>query len=206
MEIRGRNISVENSGDNYGVEAGVINGDVQVSVFNQRKFKFPSLIPSLIEQLAELANISDEDMDKQYKISSEDLQEYRIEDKIEYNRVIKYKEIIDDYSQYGAICENAFNIIDDNDTGMKRKILKNINSMYKKEKGQVLLDNRGKDSIDIIRENSDAIIENVINSMTEKINNDDNGKNILIEDIEEGLSRIICYAFIECKILEKPRW
>ncbi len=198
--VEKRDNLVGNKGENNGIIAGEIHGDVHVHNDN-KSVKFPSLIPEIVEKLAEITNIPDEELDKIYKINKLELKEYKIDDKIEYNDVIEYKDIIDEYSEYGNICDHAFNVIDDNNIGIKRKILRNINSLYKKSKGQFLKKNRGMKEIDVIRENSDAIITSVIDTLTERIN----GQNILIEDIEDGLSRIICYAFIHCKILEKPR-
>lgn len=205
MAILDRNNIIENNGVNNGIVAETINGGVIYNINNSIRYKIPSLIPSLINKLAELSNIPDDQMDNSYKITKGDLQEYRIEDKIEYNNVIKYKDIIDEYCEYGSICDEAFNIIDNNDSGIKRKILKSINFIYKKEKGEVLRKHVGEVSMQVIRDNSDTIIQNVIDELKNRIYNDEDGQKIYIEDVEEGLSRIICYAFVECKILEKPK-
>lgn len=187
---------------NSGVVAGVINGDVYISKSNN---KGHSLIPSVIEKLSEITNVDEEYLEKKFKIEPIELEEYKIPDKIEYNKVIIYKEIIDEYSEYSSICEHAFNVLDDNNMGIKRKILEYIKLLYRKVKGKLIKNNPKIDSMELIRQNSDEIIEQVIEILKKEINTDDKGRTIAIELIEVALSRIICYAFIKCKILEKPR-
>ncbi|ACQ54259.1 portal protein [Clostridium botulinum] len=212
-------ITLDNSGDNTGTIAGAIEGNVitnnsqnmsinTVIINSKNKTKkLHSLIPILVEKLSEITNIPEEEMDKLYKIDDDRLKTYKIPDKILYNNIIKYKDIINEYSQYCGICEKAFNIIDNNNIGIKNKILKNINLIYKKEKGQFLLLYKDIESDEMkdIRGISDAIIDKIKDELECRIVQDDNAENILVEDIDIGLTRIICYAFVECKILERPR-
>ncbi|MDP7979907.1 hypothetical protein [Bacillus multifaciens] len=197
-------VSLSNSGENRGVMANIVNGNIY-NIQRERK-KIPSLIPRIIEKLAELTNLPDEEIDKMYKVNMEDLTSYDIPKKITHNRLIKYSYIVEEYSQYGRICEEAFNILDNNNIGIKDKILRDITLLYKECRGQLLLRYRDSEMelIDIIRKHADDVIEYVREKLEERIITDDS-TNILIEDLNIGLIRIICYAFVECKILEKPR-
>ncbi|MBN1039058.1 portal protein [Clostridium botulinum] len=194
--------SITVSEGNNGVVAHIINGDVYLKESGN---KCHALIPLVIEKLSEITNIEDDDLEKQFKVEKNELKEYKIPDKINYNNVIVYQEIIDEYSEYSSICEHAFNVLDDSNMGIKRKILEYIKLMYRKVKGKLLRINPGIDQMEIIRQNSDDIIEKVIEILKKEIIADNKGKNLAIESIEVALSRIICYAFIKCKILEKPR-
>ncbi|MBY0118354.1 hypothetical protein [Paenibacillus xylanexedens] len=198
-------MSLENSGKNNGVIVGENHGEITI-VHTTKQSKFSSLIPLVVQELAELVNIPDEEMERIYKIDSIELVSYNIPQKIEYNRVIEYRDFINDYSVYGSICDEAFNIIDNNHPGIKRKILNSISMLYKKYKGQLLRKNykEGINELDIIKDNSDEIIDQVKEELKSRIFEDVNGDGIVIEDIEESLIRILCYAFVECKILEKP--
>lgn len=73
--------------------------------------------------------------------------------------------------------------------------------IYKKEKGQLLLLYKDIESDEMknIRGISDAIIDKIKDELECRIVEDDNAENILVEDIDIGLTRIICYAFVECK-------
>ncbi|MDA1919828.1 portal protein [Bacillus cereus] len=197
-------LSLSNSGENRGVMANVVYGNIY-NIQNERK-KIPSLIPRIIEKLAELTNLSDEEIDRIYKVNEEDLRVYNIPEKITHNQLIKYRYTVEEYSQYGRICEEAFNILDNNNIGIKGKILKDISLLYDECRGDLLLRYRDEDLnlMDIIRKHADEIIEYVKEKLKERIIMDDN-TTILIEDLNIGLIRIICYAFVECKILEKPR-
>lgn len=195
--------TASNSGKNSGVIANKIN---QLTLIQQpEKRSCDSLIVKIIEKLAESNNLSDDQLF--YKLTPDQLEGYDIKEKIQYNNVIKYKDIIDEYSQYRNICDEAFNIVDNNNIGLKNKLLRNINLLYKECKGEIrkCYTNTKLNEVDIIRENSDNIIDNVKSKLEQKILSNSNEKDLFVEDIDIGLAKIICYAFVECKILEKPR-
>lgn len=199
--------SINNSGINSGIIAKevTLNGDLYIGQNSPVK-NFKSLIPNLIKELANITNKSDDEIERIYKVSQFDLEEYNIDDKIEFNKVIKYKEFVDEYSQYYTICDEAFNIIDNNNIGSKKRILTNINQLYKQYKGKFLFEYRdsNKENIEIVRENADNIIEMIMKELESRILNDQSCDELYIEYIQDGLIRVICYAFVKCKILEKP--
>ena len=196
-------VKIENSGDNSGVIANTVHN---LTVHQVPRRSTQSLIPVLIEELAKFNDLTEEELEKDYRVNIDDLKEYNIPEKITYNCVIKYKEIIDEYSQYGAICNEALNILDNNKIGTKTRVLKSINLSYQTSKGEYLLRHRDEnlEEMDRIRECADNIIDDVKNTLLERVYNDTT-RLIDEEDIEIGLIRIICYAFVECKILEKPK-
>lgn len=204
---RRQEISIRNSGSNSGIIAKEfnLNGDLYIGQSLPVK-KFKSLIPNLIKELANITNKSDDEIERTYKVSQYELEEYNIEDKIEFNKVIKYKEFVDEYSQYYTICDEAFNVIDNNNVGSKKRILTSINQLYKQSKGEFLFNyrNSGKENIEIVRENADNIIEMIMRELELRIINDQSCDELHIEYIQDGLIRVICYAFVKCKILEKP--
>ena len=61
-----------------------------------------------------------------------------------------------------------------------------------------------KSRIETIRDNADKIIEKVENILRNRIEQQVN-ENLTQEEIDIGLLIIICYAFSECKILDKPK-
>ena len=64
-------------------------------------------------------------------------------------------------------------------------------------------DGKFKNSYDIVKKNSDLIIDNIKDKLEKKIEKDYNGENICSEDIKICLPIFLCFAFMECKILEK---
>ena len=190
---------IENSGTNLGVMANHID---TVIVNQSPSNNTNSIIPRLIEALAKYNGLSDEELNREYKIRIEDLREYNIDEKIEYNSVIKYKEIIGEYSQYSSICDEALNVLDNNKIGTKTRLLRSINLLYKEQKGELVRSYHGSDltEMQIIRRHADDIIDNIKSKLMERVFD-----NTEAEDVNIGLTRIICYSFVECKILEKPK-
>ena len=88
----------------------------------------------------------------------------------------------------------------------KAKILNCVYSWYMKERGSILLENKdsGKEDIDIIRQNSDKIIDMVQDKIFETVKAANEIDIMYIEDMELGVTCFTCYCFMECKILEKP--
>lgn len=186
---------IENQGTNKGVIANVIYGDI----YNSNDMRKPTT--ALIPVIQAISSI---DFDKEIKNEITNLVPYKYEDKITYNDVVKYREIIMDYAMYYDECENIMTIIDNKSIGRKGKILKWIHSKYLTEKGNFVKDNKNINEIDVIRQNSDIILDNIITSLKEHILNHLDDYTIDEIDIELGITCFVCYCFMKCTILEKP--
>lgn len=191
-------IKTENSGDNHGVIIGQNSGDVHVSI--QKAVKIPSLIANVVKTIGEMCAQDD------FGDNIDNFQEYRLDEKIEYNCVVKYKEIITEFSAYYSICEKHLNAYDDSNISGKARILKCVRMWYLQAKGELIGRNiqTGKNAIDIVRENSDKIIDMVKTKIRDAVMGSKEFDNMYIEDIELGVECFTCFCFMECKILEKP--
>ena len=171
---------------------GIINATLQEAV------KIPSLISTIVALLGNICSA------EEAPLNSNDYRSYMPNDKIEYNCVIKYRDIIKQHSAYYSICEQYLNAYDDSNIRGKAKILGCVHGWYMEAKGDILLRNKDskKAEIDIIRENSD----NIIDMVKERIWNAviDSQETMLREDMELGIRCFTCFCFMECKILEKP--
>ena len=134
------------------------------------------------------------------------IQEFKPDDKIEYNGVIVYREIIKEFSAYYLTCDSYLNAYDDSHIRGKAKILKCVHMWYLRAKGQVLSENKesGKNEMDIVRENSDRIIDMVKDQILRVVQESGEMETTYQEDMELGIACFTCYCFMECKILEKP--
>lgn len=188
---------IDNSGNNQGVIVGENKGNIEISIKNA--MRIPSLIPAIVKSLGELCSSDDIE-------STLDLKKFKPDEKIEYNHVIKYKDVIRYFSAYYSICEEYLNVYDDSNIRRKAKILNCVYLWYMKERGTILLENKdsGKEDIDIIRQNSDRIIDMVQDRIFETVKAADEIDSMYIEDMELGVTCFTCYCFMECKILEKP--
>lgn len=190
--------SVQNSGENTGVMVGSNSGSIYVNM--QKAVKIPSLISNLVKLLGNAC------IEEEYSASVANTQEFRPDDKIEYNSVIVYREIIKEFSAYYLTCDSYLNAYDDSHIRGKAKILKCVHMWYLHAKGQVLSDNKesGKNEMDIVRENSDRIIAMVKDRILRVVQESGEMETTYQEDMELGITCFTCYCFMECKILEKP--
>ncbi len=122
-----------------------------------------------------------------------------IDDKIKFNDVKTYLELIKDYGLYGKKLDSIYKTLEQENPGRKSRILRNIADLYKIEKGKLTND----DDIEIIRSNADLIIENTINELDREAKQSANidADN---EDIKAAIFIVVADAFIRCKILEDP--
>jgi len=121
-----------------------------------------------------------------------------IEDKIHYNNVKLYRSLIDEYARYNGRLNQLYNEIEKQGSVKKAVILQSIRSFYLKEKGNKSIKN--------IRENADAIIENIKNKMWKTVEaSRELPHDLPYEVIEINILIILVDAFMRCKILEEPR-
>lgn len=190
--------SVENSGENSGVMIANNTGNINFNI--QKVVKMPSLISNLIKLLGNVC------IEEEYSAGNASTLEFKPDDKIEYNGVVAYKDIIREYAAYYLTCDSYLNVYDDSNIRGKAKILKCVHTWYLRAKGQVLLENRDtcKSEMEIIRVNSDRIIDMVKDRILTIVEQSGEMNTIYQEDLELGIECFICYCFMECKILEKP--
>lgn len=196
-----RKYDIQNTGGNQGIIVGENSGNITLSLDLKGVVKLPSSISQIVQVLGELCYGEKEEEDSRL-----DFQQYKMNEKLEYNSVVEYKPIIEEFSSYYYMCDNYLNIYDDSNIRGKTKILRWVHMSYLRAKGKVLSENRGtgEKEIDIIRRNSDRIIHIVSDKIYDIVVNSKGIEKIDIEDIELGIACFTCYCFMECKILEKP--
>lgn len=195
---------VNNMGENYGVMAGTIHGDIYYGNPSQRKI--PTLLPKLIETLSKL--------DFEKKIDpciSKRNKAYTIDEKIDHNHVQSYEEVIQKYYGCFHICESALATLEEINFGIKKKILNDIETLYgdiKREKFSEFkrLQKPGEKihMLQVVQYNSDEIINEVKKNLKYKIEDGYDQEDFTKEDISLCLDVFLVYAFGECKILERP--
>jgi len=193
---------LENSFDsNSGIIAETVNGGMHLSLENRKRI--PSLLPKFIEVLA-----------KQYSNTPlngqiENTQPYTIEEKIEYNDIVLYREVIEEYYIYYPICESSLESLRHIDENSKKKILTDINEIYREIKLEYIhqcseSENPFEELKRIIKKNADIIINKVKNNIKDRIENSYDGEEFTEQDLVVCLNIFVCYALGECKILERP--
>jgi DNA-directed RNA polymerase beta' subunit len=147
------------------------------------------LLYKAIEAIANL-NFDDNIIDDKTK-------PFKIDIKIEYNRIKEYKCLIDEYKIYYGKIDALYLELEKDGAFKKIKLLQNIKNLYLKQRGiYISNDTSGDDELEVIRKNSDNIIKNIENILFESVELDD--------DSILAIPIIMVDAFMRCKILEEP--
>ena len=189
---------VDNSGSNQGIIVGHNEGDIYCTL--QHVVKIPSLISTVVKTLGTLC------LEDPLSLSGQSLEGFKPDEKIEYNHVLRYRDIIKEFAAYYWTCDNHLNVYDDSHIRGKAKILNCVHLWYLEAKGNVLAqnENSGKADIEIVREHSDELIDIVKKSIVDVVKNSLEFESMHIEDLEIGVACFTCYCFMECRVLEKP--
>ncbi|WMY13515.1 hypothetical protein P3F89_16195 [Bacillus tropicus] len=192
---------VGNFGDNSGVLADTINGNVTINT--AMKKQIPSLLPKFIEVLA-----------KQYTSGSSsnsiiNNQPYGIEEKIDHNDIKLYRQKIEENYIYYHICEKSLESLRHIDENSKINILEDINGIYLDIKIEYLekcgeYEDPYEELKKMVKKNSDSIINRVKNEIKRRIQNSYDGEQFNEQELNLCLNIFVCYALGECKILERP--
>ena len=81
-----------------------------------------------------------------------------------------------------------------------------LNKLPIQAKGEIIAENiqTGKSYIEIVRKNSDRIIDMVKIKIRDAVMGAKEFDTMYVEDIELGIECFTCFCFMECKILERP--
>ena len=190
--------SIDNAGINSGVMVGTNTGNIVISCQNVKKM--PSLISKVVKLLGD-ACVADT-----CSANLKSLKDFRPDEKITYNNVKKYRYIISEYASYYALCDEYMNLYDDSNINSKSRILACVHLWYLTAKGDVISQNQAdnKTEIEIVREYSDSIIDMVNMRIMNAVKESEEIESMQLEELELGVACILCYCFMECKILEKP--
>ncbi len=119
-------------------------------------------------------------------------------EKIVFNQMKRNALLIREYSVYYAKLNALYTELENQGSIVKEKLLRTIKLTYDKVKSTFVIDS--KDPLEVIKENSDAIFDNVYDSLYEKLQDSNSWE----EDIVLGLNIVMVDAFVRCKILEEP--
>ena len=194
--------NILNVDSNPGVIAGSIdNVNVNVNTYITPGYIDESVLADFILDI--ICNSSN----KKTVVKKDDTLIYDISNKISYNNVIKYSDIINKYYTYSTICEKTLNILDNSKPGAKEELLSFINDVYLEAKGECKLkcSSANLSCIEIIRSNSDHIIDNILEKLNTNAQVMSKLKKITVEKIQSNIKALVIFCFVECKILEKPK-
>ena len=184
-------VSFDAKGNNYQAA-----NDVIVNNYPYLQQKLPNYLSLVIGRLEKVLDNNPPSLNS--------LELYEINEKIIHNKVIVYKEVIENYGNYGAIVDSIYETLDDGKPNAKSRFLRSINVKYIKLVGELISQNEGKEKQELICIFADSIIEKIIDILRVDFMGSANGDSIMGEDLDICLVIIVCKAFIDCKILENP--
>lgn len=129
---------------------------------------------------------------------------YKIEQKIQHNRVIAFKPMIDRYGYYGATVESVCEKLDIDKPNSKSRMFEYIKHLYLTERARVCQGLAEEDCLQAIQDHADNIISAVHEKLLEVVKGSDDLEGLDVEDIHACLCALLAVAFINCQILERP--
>lgn len=154
-----------------------------------------SIIPGLVERTLEVAPAEGSTLP------------YGIQDKINFNNVLKYKRIIQEYHQYGSIVDFLYDGLEEQTSGVTKKIYGSLRNQYLQKFGEHYkiesVANPSVSDIEIARKYADTIMDSIVDNVVVEVSKDQSCK-VSREEATIGATIVVCHAFINCKILEKP--
>lgn len=170
----------------------------RTSIYQLQNSSYSSKINILLESLIEE---DDNQIDPPNALTAE------ADEKLDFNNIGHYREDIEEFSAQLSIVEEKIDTIDGQIPGSKARILKAIHQHYKNQKRDLLIKNNichdDKERIILeIRKNSDYILNEISKKIIEHARPDFIDKDI--ETMQEVSNIVLCYGFVNCKIMENP--
>jgi 5-methylcytosine-specific restriction endonuclease McrA len=119
-------------------------------------------------------------------------------EKINYNKVVTNKAIIEEYKIYQGTLNRRYTELENQGLFRKENILQYIKKLYLIEKQKYL-------THETIQNNADLIFNNIKTALWEKVDNTDGASQIDGEAIEMCIDIVMVDAFMRCNILEEPK-
>jgi len=157
---------------------------------NQRIKSNPSMLKNTINAISNI--------DLGELKESESLTIIDPQNKINYNSIKRNIALIQEYKVYSAKVNSLYDELESQGSIKKEKLLSVIKDTYLRIKGKYILNS--DNAIELIRQNSDNIIDDVYDELYSKMES----YNLFDEDLILGIRLIMVDAFIRCKILEEP--
>lgn len=122
------------------------------------------------------------------------LNEFDVDEKIEYNNLDVTKEIIEDYKVYYSKVDEKYKEFDKQGKNKSHSIFLSIRKKYLRLCSQ-----------NYEKYNDDQIFLKVIDEVIETVQQSKNYTEIPIEELEMCVSILVVDAFIRCKIFKNPK-
>jgi len=163
----------------------------------RRTYKLLNERPSLLSTV--IGAVADIDLGSEETVVSGDVKAFEIEAKLDYNHIKRHRALIDEYKVFYTKVNSLYQTLEREGSFKKDNLLRNVRQVYLQVMGAYVGDSTSP--MDLIQKNSDAIFDEVVETLTDKATEKYEGYE---EDISFGVPIVAVDAFIRCKILEEP--
>jgi hypothetical protein len=182
-----------------------IQGGGDVIINNNYQYitqDLPTHLSTILLRLSESLFLNENTLDIEYDTTA-----YGLDEKIQHNGLVKYKKLINLYGTYSNTVNSVYDALNEESPSIKNRFLLFIRGAYKEMLVEMSKDT-SKSTLEIIQTHSDTILDMVCDKLTTYFKEDPHkpqNPTLKREDIDNGIKIIVCSAFMDCKILEKPK-
>ncbi|MEZ9257445.1 hypothetical protein AB4125_07555 [Vibrio splendidus] len=181
-----------------GIAVATIGPDSPVTIITALS-KMPSVLNPLLEGIIRVYDPIELPPDSLELLPETDL-------KIQFNSLILYADEVRELVGFMSLIENIIDSIDQQAPGSANRFLWAINKKYRDCKNRLVLnkdiDLTNKDLIhQCICSNADKLFDEVTEELFQTVRTD---MDCEIEIMQSAQRLIVCYGFINCKVLERP--
>ncbi len=123
--------------------------------------------------------------------------------KLDHNSVRRYRQMVEEYAVYGGTVERILEEVDDSIPRAKTRTLGYFREVYLRTVAKSLPAGEAF-SLAHVRTCADELIDQVVSEAVSVVADSNNTAEISVEDLRVTVTTLTCYAFIACKVLEKP--
>lgn len=164
--------------------------DHEAKIASRNLGRSPSMLKTAVNKISEigLSELKDADATKSFNIT----------DKLNHNGIADKRRLINDLKIYYHKLNLLYDELDGTGSLKKENLLDNIRHIYLSVSGRYTGQN--DDYMPIIKQNADAIFEDVFDELLQLIDFGD----VSVEDLSPALRVVMVDAFMRCKIFEEP--
>lgn len=179
--------------------SGSNNTQVAINALNVHLTKLQSLISRILPEISKIV------LDTVPCSDQEDIKIYEIQEKIDWNNLRGFGPLIGEYGAFAEDIDALYESTDDTLPSFRERVFKYFQLKYNIERQRLISTaDVGVPPLNLIRRNADTIFLAVFEALKADLLRCEN-ININIEELDACSLALVCHAFVECKILEKPR-
>lgn len=133
-----------------------------------------------------------------YESSAHNALSFDIDQKISFNNLSTSRGLIEEFSAFSTLLDSLYNAADQQSPGMKTRVLTNMKIQYRK-KTMVVPELSKTDILSSLISDLKSKLATTTIELPKEVS-----ASIYDEDLETCAVIIVCHAFMNCKIMDRP--